>query len=115
MSFALRVLGARLWCALVLACAPMVASAAQVAAMEATTQGSRVEPVVLLSTYVVSPARLAKLVAAAQQAGVPLRVVSAETDTPATAQHAVTGAQLVLVSACSLATMSPAVREPPTS
>jgi len=46
--------------------------------VQAQAVQSLVAPVVLLTTYVVSPARLAKLVAGAQQAGVPLHVLSAE-------------------------------------
>lgn len=56
-------------------------------------------PVVLLTTYVVSPARLAKVVAAAQQAGVPLKVVSAEQDSPQTLQQVLQSAQLLVVDA----------------
>jgi cobaltochelatase CobN len=56
-------------------------------------------PVVLLTTYLVSPARLAKLVAQAQQAGVPLQVLSAESDTHQALQQALTTAQLVVVDA----------------
>lgn len=56
-------------------------------------------PVVLLTTYVVTPARLAKLVAGAQQAGVPLQVLSAEQDSPQALQHALSTAQLLVVDA----------------
>lgn len=55
--------------------------------------------VVLLATYVVTPPRLAQLVAAAQQAGVPLKTLSAEQDTPGTLQQALRGAQLLVIDA----------------
>ena len=98
MSFATRVLGGRLVCALLLFCVPQFGNAAQSVAAGVTTP-TGVAPVVLLRTYVVSPARLAKAVAAALQAGIPLRVVSAETNSPAELQQALTNAQLVLVDA----------------
>ncbi len=53
--------------------------------------------IVLLTTYVVSPARVAKLVAAAEQAGVPLQTMSAEADTPEALQQALRGARLLLI------------------
>jgi cobaltochelatase CobN len=56
-------------------------------------------PVVLLTTYVVSPARLAKLVAGAQQAGVPLQVLPAEQSSPQALQQALQTAQLLVVDA----------------
>jgi len=56
-------------------------------------------PVVLLSTYVVSPARLAKLVGQAERRGLPLQVLSAEQDTPQALQHALAGAQLLVIDA----------------
>lgn len=56
-------------------------------------------PVVLLSTYVVSPARLAKLMEQAQRTGVHLEVVSAERDTPQTLRQALTGARLLVIDA----------------
>ncbi len=69
----------------------------------AQAQGAKpvpaVAPVVLLTTYVVTPARLAKLVAGAQQAGVPLQVLSAEQDSPQTLQQGLTNAQLLVVDA----------------
>ena len=92
MSTAFRAWVTRLLCALLLTHAHLVAIAAQAA--EAT---AGVAPVVWVSTYVVSPARLVKLTAAAAQAGVPLRVVSAEVDSPSALQQALSGAQLVLV------------------
>jgi len=55
--------------------------------------------VVLLSTYVVSAARVAKLAAAAQQAGVPLQTLSAEQDTPNALQAALGGARLLVIDA----------------
>lgn len=54
-------------------------------------------PVVLLSTYVVSPARLAKLNQAAQQVGLALRVVSAENEGPQALLQQLAGAQLLIV------------------
>jgi cobaltochelatase CobN len=69
----------------------------------AQAQGGRLAPaeapVVLLSTYLVSPARLAKLVAAAVQAGVPLQVLSAENDTPQALAQALQHAQLLVMDA----------------
>ncbi|MDW5444798.1 cobaltochelatase subunit CobN [Polaromonas sp. SM01] len=56
-------------------------------------------PIVLLSTYVVTPPRLAQLVAVAQQAGVPLTVVSAEQDTPQGLEQALRGARLLVIDA----------------
>lgn len=55
--------------------------------------------IVLLTTYVVSPARLAKLAAAAEQAGVPLQTVSAEEDTPDTLRQALGSAGLLVIDA----------------
>ena len=55
--------------------------------------------IVLLTTYVVSPARLAKLQAAAWQAGVAMQTVSAEADTPDTLQNALRLASLLVVDA----------------
>lgn len=60
------------------------------------TAGQRV---VLLTTYVVSPARLAKLVQAAAQADVALQTLSAEEDTPETLQKALSGARLLVIDA----------------
>jgi cobaltochelatase CobN len=57
------------------------------------------QSIVLLSTYVVSPARLSKLVAAAAQAGVPLQTLSAEEDGLDTIQQALRGASLVILDA----------------
>ena len=62
----------------------------------ATANGQKI---VLLSTYVVSPARLSKLVAAATQAGVPLQTLSAEEDSLDTIQQALRSASLVVVDA----------------
>ncbi|MFI5446374.1 cobaltochelatase subunit CobN [Polaromonas sp. UC242_47] len=56
-------------------------------------------PVVLLSTYVVTPPRLAQVVAAAQQAGVPLITVSAEQDTPQALEQVLLGARLLVIDA----------------
>ncbi|MES2362467.1 MAG: cobaltochelatase subunit CobN [Pseudomonadota bacterium] len=55
--------------------------------------------IVLLTTYVVSPARLARLVQAAAQADVPLQVLSAEEDTPEALQKALAGAGLLVIDA----------------
>ncbi len=55
--------------------------------------------IVLLATYLVSPARLAKLQAAARAAGVPLRTLSAERDTPDALADAVAGAALLVIDA----------------
>lgn len=76
------------WCLLALLWAALPVGAAQGAA-----------PVVLLSSHVVSPARLAKLAQAAQQAGLVLRVVSAENDPATTLQQQLAGAQLLVVDA----------------
>ena len=62
----------------------------------ATANGPKI---VLLSTYVVSPARLSKLVAAALQAGVPLQTLSAEEDSLYAIQQALRGASLVVLDA----------------
>ena len=55
--------------------------------------------IVLLTTYVVSPARLGKLVDEAKRAGVPLQVLSAESDTPQALQQALLSAQLLVIDA----------------
>lgn len=55
--------------------------------------------IVLLTTYVVSPARLAKLQAAALKAGVAMQTVSAEEDTPDTLQKALRSASVLVVDA----------------
>ncbi len=55
--------------------------------------------VVLLATYVVSPARLARLQAAAVQAGVDMQTVSAEEDTPDTLANALRDARLLVLDA----------------
>ena len=55
--------------------------------------------IVLLTTYVVSPARLAKLQAAALQAGLSMQTVSAEEDTPDTLQKELRQASLLIVDA----------------
>ena len=55
--------------------------------------------IVLLSTYVVSPARLGRVVEAARQASLPLRIVAAETGSPQELQQALRGAALLLVDA----------------
>jgi cobaltochelatase CobN len=64
-----------------------------------STASTHTAPVVLLTTYVVSPARLAKLVAGAQQAGVPLQVLPAEQSSPQALQQALQTAQLLVVDA----------------
>ena len=55
--------------------------------------------IVLLTTYVVSPARLAKLQAAALQAGVAMQTLSAEQDTPDALQTALRSASLLVLDA----------------
>ncbi len=55
--------------------------------------------IVLLTTYVVSPARLAKLQAAASQAGVVMQTVSAEEDSPDALQKALRPASLLVLDA----------------
>jgi cobaltochelatase CobN len=69
------------------------------AGLLAPAQAQAAQPVVLLTTYVVSPARLAKLVAQAQRSGVPLQVLSAENDSPQALQQALATAQLLVVDA----------------
>ena len=53
--------------------------------------------IVLLTTYVVSPARLAKLQAAALQASVVMQTLSAEQDTPDALQKALRSASLLVI------------------
>ncbi len=55
--------------------------------------------IVLLTTYVVSPARLAKLQAAALQAGLSMETLSAEEDTPDALQKALRPASLLVLDA----------------
>ena len=55
--------------------------------------------IVLLTTYVVAPARLAKLQAAALQAGVAMLTLSAEQDTPDALQTALRSASLLVLDA----------------
>ena len=55
--------------------------------------------IVLLTTYVVSPARLAKLQAAALQEGVAMQTLSAEQDTPDALQTALRSASLLVLDA----------------
>lgn len=55
--------------------------------------------VVVLSTSLVSPARVVRLQAAAREAGVPLQVVSATTDSPDALAAALDGARLLVVDA----------------
>lgn len=57
------------------------------------------QDIVLLTTYVVSPARLTKLVQAAAQTGVPLKTLSAHEDTPEALQKALKGAHLLVIDA----------------
>ena len=64
--------------------------------MAAVAQTSNI---VLLTTYVVSPARLAKLQAAALQAGVAMQTLSAEQDTPDALQTALRSASLLVLDA----------------
>ena len=69
---------------------------AQVQGQASSQPGERV---VLLTTYLVSPARLVKLVAAAASAGVTLQSLSAEDGTPEALGLALQGAKLLLVDA----------------
>ncbi|MFS2205102.1 cobaltochelatase subunit CobN [Variovorax sp. Varisp36] len=55
--------------------------------------------VVVLSTSLVSPARVVRLRAAAREAGLPLQVVSASQDSPGTLAAALEGARLLVVDA----------------
>ncbi len=55
--------------------------------------------VVVLSTSLVSPARVVRLQAAAREAGVPLQVVSASADSPETLAAALEGAALLVIDA----------------
>jgi cobaltochelatase CobN len=67
--------------------------------VQAQTSAQTPAPVVLLTTYVVSPARLAKLVEEAKRAGVLLQVLSAENDTPQALEQALLPAQLLVIDA----------------
>ena len=71
-------------------------SPARVQAQAPAAAGQRV---VLLATYVMSPARLARLQAAAVQAGVAMQTVSAEQGTPETLAQALRNARLLVVDA----------------
>ena len=55
--------------------------------------------VVVLSTSLVSPARVVRLQAAAREAGVPLQVISAATDSPESLAAALDGARLLVIDA----------------
>ncbi|WP_339090399.1 cobaltochelatase subunit CobN [Variovorax paradoxus] len=55
--------------------------------------------IVMLSTPLVSPARVVRLQAAAHEAGVPLQMVSASTDSPETLAAALDGAALLVIDA----------------
>jgi cobaltochelatase CobN len=76
-----------------------MALACWLVAVLGTAHAQATPPVVVLTTYVVSPARLAKLVAQAERAAVPLQVLSAENDTPQALQQALATAQLLVVDA----------------
>ncbi|MGH8803578.1 MAG: cobaltochelatase subunit CobN [Polaromonas sp.] len=84
-------------------CVQAVAGLLGLACMAGTVQAQALpvgQRIVLLTTYVVSPARLAKLAAAAEQAGVPLQILSAEEDTPEAlrqALHERGGARLLVL------------------
>lgn len=84
-------------------CIFVIAALAWLAFLPAQAQGNNAQApgqhVVLLTTYVVSPARLAKLVQAAAQAGMPLQTLSAEADMPETLQKALDGARLLVLDA----------------
>ena len=69
------------------------------AAEVGTGTGASAARVVLLTTYIVSPARLAKLQAAARAAGVPLQTLSAERDTPEALAAGLAGAGLLILDA----------------
>ncbi|RSZ35228.1 MULTISPECIES: cobaltochelatase subunit CobN [unclassified Variovorax] len=57
------------------------------------------ERVVVLSTSLVSPARVVRLQSAAREAGLPLQVVSASQDSPETLAAALEGARLLVIDA----------------
>jgi len=65
---------------------------------------ARAEPevpsrIVVLSTSLVSPARVVRLQEAAHEAGLPLQVVSAAKDSPETLASALDGARLLVIDA----------------
>ncbi len=76
-----------------------VPASAQAPLRASAATSANEKKVVLLTTYVVSPARLAKLVQAAAAAAVPLQVLSAEEDTPEALQKALATARLLVVDA----------------
>jgi cobaltochelatase CobN len=92
------------WSGFLWALLGVLAMQALVYAVPAAAQPTHAQSprIVLLTTYVVSPARLAKLVSAAAQAGVPLQTLSGESDTPDTLQQALRsqgGASLLVIDA----------------
>ncbi|WP_281080659.1 cobaltochelatase subunit CobN [Variovorax paradoxus] len=72
---------------------------AWLAAVPAWAQQQASGPVVVLATSLVSPARVARLQAAAQQAGLPLRVLSASRDSPEALSAALEDARLLVIDA----------------
>ncbi|MGQ3000602.1 MAG: hypothetical protein ACT6R4_41885, partial [Variovorax sp.] len=68
-------------------------------AVPAWAQQQAAGPVVVLATSLVSPARVARLQAAAQQAGLPLQVLSATRDSPEALSAALEGARLLVIDA----------------
>lgn len=74
----------------------LVAVLGFLAPAQAQPAGGRV---VVLSTSLVSPARVVRLEAAAREAGLPLQVVSASQDSPETLAAALEGARLLVIDA----------------
>lgn len=67
--------------------------------LPAHAQSQEANRVVVLSTSLVSPARVVRLQAAAREAGVPLRVLSASQDSPEALATAIDGAGLLVIDA----------------
>jgi cobaltochelatase CobN len=74
----------------------LVAALGFLAPAQAQLAGGRV---VVLSTSLVSPARVVRMEAAAREAGLPLQVVSASQDSPETLTAALEGARLLVIDA----------------
>ncbi|SOD27740.1 cobaltochelatase CobN subunit [Variovorax sp. YR752] len=74
----------------------LVAVLGFLAPAQAQPEGGRI---VVLSTSLVSPARVVRLEAAAREAGLPLQVVSASQDSPETLTAALEGARLLVIDA----------------
>lgn len=81
------------WLAVLLGLGLLGQAQAQPAAQE------RAREIVLLTTYVVSPARVNRLIEGARSAGVSLRTVSAEADGPEVLQRALEPAALLVIDA----------------